>query len=306
MSDRRWAPRRLRLGSALRLARTRRPCGRRPELARSGIVQNTARGSSAQATRPDHLNRSASPAATLIGSRTGGAAQRRRSRHHDQPRRLRHDRRGDDGGSSDDVNGGNGADLLTTGRRSRSASDDRLRRDRPERRGLHHRAGQPVSRIILPNEAPKGTRPLFVPQGYETREILGYCLVPGCEREGKPFTAGPGGAVAAACGWCARKHRDEIEARAVRHRESRAIFDPDNLGPGVEGASGEGRQADAARGPAGAPPEREVAMDEPPPDYPLAEKVEHLVQMVAALAARVDELEAKVLPQDPDPEIGLP
>ena len=41
-------------------------------------------------------------------------------------------------------------------------------------------------------------------------------------------------------------------------------------------------------------------------DAALDEKVDHVIQLVAALSDRVEALEAKLLPQDPDPEIGLP
>jgi hypothetical protein len=68
-----------------------------------------------------------------------------------------------------------------------------------------------MSRIILPNEAPRGARPLFVPHGYETPAILGYCRVPGCEREGAPFIAGQEELWQKHVGWCARRNRGNIE-----------------------------------------------------------------------------------------------
>lgn len=88
-----------------------------------------------------------------------------------------------------------------------------------------------MSRIILPNEAPGGVQTLHVPRGYETGEILGYCLVPGCEREGKPFTAGQEDVWQKHVAWCARQNRDAIEAEAERHREARRIFDPESWDP---------------------------------------------------------------------------
>jgi hypothetical protein len=77
-----------------------------------------------------------------------------------------------------------------------------------------------VSRIILPNEV-RRSRP----------SVLGYCLVPGCDREGQPFTTGQEQEWQRHVAWCARQHRDEIEADAARHRESRAIFDPESWDP---------------------------------------------------------------------------
>lgn len=88
-----------------------------------------------------------------------------------------------------------------------------------------------MSRIILPNEAPRGARPLFVPHGYETPAILGYCRVPGCEREGAPFVAGQEELWQKHVGWCARRNRGNIEEDIGERREARAIFDPENWDP---------------------------------------------------------------------------
>jgi hypothetical protein len=88
-----------------------------------------------------------------------------------------------------------------------------------------------VSRIILPNEAPRGARPLFVPHGYETPAILGYCRVPGCEREGAPFVAGQEELWQKHVGWCARKNRGNIEQVVGERKEARRIFDPNEWDP---------------------------------------------------------------------------
>jgi hypothetical protein len=81
-----------------------------------------------------------------------------------------------------------------------------------------------VSRIILPQcggRAPPGAR------------AVGARLLPraGLRPRGQPFTTGQEEEWQRHVAWCARQNRDAIEADAARHRESRAIFDPESWDP---------------------------------------------------------------------------
>jgi hypothetical protein len=89
-------------------------------------------------------------------------------------------------------------------------------------------------RLILPGDAPGGARTLMVPRGHEDPDpgpIVGRCLVPGCDREGRPFYAGQEELWQKHVGWCARRNRDEIEAAIQERKDANPLQQRDAWDP---------------------------------------------------------------------------
>lgn len=78
--------------------------------------------------------------------------------------------------------------------------------------------------ILGPQDVPRRRR-IFVPSGYEDRQIVRKCLVPGC---GQEFARGQEAQAEAHAVRCARANLDTIRAMAPSEANKGTVFGPEH------------------------------------------------------------------------------